>query len=208
VFSTLDIANRALERERWARTKLAGHAGRAVRIVIGPASQAFAIDTDGRLHASEAAPDLKVTILPLQLPALLAQPERWGELVTAEGDASLEATLRELALTLPWFVEDLFARAFGPIGGQALADLGRRLLAFPGYAAQRFGDSFTSYVGDEAQFAVGATEARIVAGEIATLAAHVDALAQRVDGLDRMTGRADSGAPPPKGAEKTKRGSR
>ena len=97
MFSALDIVNRALERERWARAKLATHADRAVRIVIGPASRAFAIDADGRLHESEAVADLKLTILPLQLPALLAQPERWGELVVADGDAALEATLRELA---------------------------------------------------------------------------------------------------------------
>lgn len=208
MFSALDIANRALERERWARAKLAGHAGRAVRVVIGPASQSFAIDADGRLHESAAVPDLKVTIPPLQLPALLAQPERWAELVTADGDATLEATLSELALTLPWFVEDLFARAFGPIGGQTMADLGRRLLAVPGYAAQRFGDSFTSYVGDEAQFGVGATEARIVAGEIATLAARVDTLAQRIDVLDRATGRTGPDAPPPKGAQRSRRSPR
>ena len=207
MLSALDIANRALERQRWARARLASHAGRAVRIVIGPASQAFAIDADGRLHESEAAPDLKVTILPLQLPALLAQPERWGELVAADGDAALEATLRELALTLPWFVEDIFARVFGPIGGQTLADLGRRLLALPGYAAQRFGDSFVSYVGEEAQFAVGTAEARVVAGEIETLAARVAVLAQRVDVLDSTTRNAGPRTPPPKGAGRTKRSS-
>src|SRR5271170_2946280 len=146
VVSALDIANRALKRERWARAKLASHAGRTVCVVIGPFRRVFAIDADGWLDESEAPPDLKLTILPLQVPALLARPERWSELVTAGGDATLEATLRELALTLPWFVEDIFARALGAIGGQTIADLGRRLLALPGYAAQRFGNSFTSYV--------------------------------------------------------------
>ena len=207
MFSALDIVNRALERERWARAKLATHADRAVRIVIGPASRAFAIDADGRLHESEAVADLKLTILPLQLPALLAQPERWGELVVADGDAALEATLRELALSLPWFVEDVFARALGPIGGQTVAELGRRLLALPGYAAQRFGDSFMSYVGDEAQLAVSSAEARLVADEIATLAAHVDALALRIDALDGTTQRSGPSLPPSKGTGRTKRNS-
>lgn len=207
MFSALDIVNRALERERWARAKLATHADRAVRIVIGPASRAFAIDADGRLHESEAVADLKLTILPLQLPALLAQPERWGELVVADGDATLEATLRELALALPWFVEDVFARALGPIGGQTVAELGRRLLALPGYAAQRFGDSFKSYVSDEAQLAVSSAEARLVAGEIVTLAARVDALALRIDVLDRTTQHGGPSLPPSKGTGRTKRNS-
>jgi ubiquinone biosynthesis protein UbiJ len=181
---TVDIANRALEREAWAREKLAGHAGRTVRIDIGPAHQAFAIGADGRLAGSKGPPDLRLTISPLRLPALLAQPERWSELVSAEGDTALAATLSELALTLPWFVEELFAKAFGPVAGQKIADIGRRLLSLPDYAAQRFGESFTRYVGDEAQIAVGAAEARVVAGEIAALAARVDTLAARIDALD------------------------
>jgi ubiquinone biosynthesis protein UbiJ len=64
-----------------------------------------------------------------------------------------------------------------------VADIGRRLLALPGYAAERFGESFASYVGEEARLAVGTTEARMFAAEIATLAARVDALAARIDAL-------------------------
>ncbi len=206
MFSALDIANRALERERWARDRLAGHAGRTVRVQIGPTLQAFVIDGDGRLHDSEAAPDLRLGISPLQLPTLLSQPGRWGELVTAEGDAALAATLSELALTLPWVAEALLARVFGPVAGQGLADLGRRLLAFPDYAAQRFGDSFTSYVGDEARIVAGAAEARVVANEIAALCARVDALARRIDRLDRSTARDPPRPSPPHGEGRTKRG--
>ena len=206
MLSPLDIANRALERERWARVKLAGHAGRAVRVQIGPAGKAFAIDGDGRLHDSNATPDLTLTVAPLQLPALFSRPERWGELVGVEGDAALAATLRELAQTLPWFIESLCARVFGPVAGERIADLGRRLLEFPTYAAQRFGDSFTNYLGNEARIAVGASEARAVAGEIAALAARVDALAQRIDRLDQRTGHSVAAPPAPQGAAgKTRR---
>jgi len=202
---TIDLANRALERESWAREKLARHAGRAVRIDIGPAHQAFAIDPDGRLAKSEGATDLKLTIPPLRLPALLAQPQRWGELVTAEGDTALAATLCELALALPWFVEALFARAFGPAAGQKIADIGRRLLALPDYAAQRFGDSFTRYVGDEARLAAGTAETRVVAEEIAALATRVDALAPRIDALDTAMPRDAAGSSPQKSAGRSKR---
>jgi ubiquinone biosynthesis protein UbiJ len=207
VFAALDIANRVLERERWARTKLADHTGRVVCVEIGPVRQVFAIGTGGWLQESRAAHDLKLTIPPLQLPTLLAEPERWGELVTAEGDVALAATLRELALALPWFVEAMFARTFGPASGQGLADFGRRLLALPGYAAQRFGDSVTSYIGDEAQLATGAAESRVVGGEIAALVAQVDTLAQRIDVLDGAMRRITAGSPLPKAAGRTKRSS-
>jgi ubiquinone biosynthesis protein UbiJ len=178
-----DAINRALERESWAREKLAAHAGRAVRLTVGPIDRAFAIGADGRLSAAEAAPDLTLTISPVRLPALLGAPERWTELVAAKGDAALAATLAELALTLPWFVEQMLARALGPIAGQQVADMGRRLLALPGYAAQRFGESLARYLADEARLAVGAAEARAFAVDVAATAARVDALAARVDAL-------------------------
>jgi ubiquinone biosynthesis protein UbiJ len=207
VFSAGDIANRALQREHWAREKLARHVGRTIRVDVGPAGQIFAIDADGRLKDSDAVPDLKLTVSPLRLPALLAQPERWAELVVAEGDDALATTLSELALTLPWFIEELFARTFGPVLGQRLADIGRRLLQFPGYAARRFGDSLTSYIGNEAQIAVGTPEARVVGREIASLAARVDALALRINDLGDMIAGETAAAPPSKTRARTKRSS-
>lgn len=205
MFSAAEIANRALERESWARETLAGHAGRTLCVDFGPARQSFAIDSEGRLHHSEAAPDLRLTLSPLRLPALLAHPGLWGGLVVAEGDAALAATLSELALTLPWFVEELFARTFGPVMGQSLADIGRRMLALPAYAVKRFGRSVASYVGEEAQLAVGVAEARIVGSEIAGLAARVDALALRIDNLGNMA--AGDGPDPssPRRATRTRR---
>ena len=116
-----DAINRVLERESWARERLAAHAGRTLQIDVGPVSRTFAIAADGRFSESAAAPDLTLTISPLRLPALLAQPERWNQLVAAKGDAALNAALAELALTLPWFVEELCARAFGRVAGQQVA---------------------------------------------------------------------------------------
>ena len=89
-----------------------------------------------RPPACRRPPDLTLTLSPLGVPSLLANPARWGEFVTADGDAALAATLQELAQTLPWFVERAFASALGPILGQRVADAGRRLLAFPEYAAR------------------------------------------------------------------------
>ena len=154
-----------------------------MRLEVGPIARMFVINADGHLSAGDVKPDLTLTISPLRLPALLARPERWTELVAAQGDTPLAATLAELALTLPWFVEQTLARVLGPIAGQQIADAGRRLLALPEYVAQRFGDSLGRYVADEAQLVVGTEEARAFAAEIATMSARVDALAARIDAL-------------------------
>jgi ubiquinone biosynthesis protein UbiJ len=177
----LGLANRVLEREDWARERLSAHAGRTVRMICGPIDSTLAIAPDGMLSMAHDAADLTLTISPLRLPTLLAHPGRWTELVAADGDAALAATLADLAQTLPWFVEQAFASALGPLIGTRVADAGRALLELPEHAARSFGTSLTSYVHDEAGFGVKATEVSDFGAEVAAIAARVDALAQRID---------------------------
>src|SRR5437764_10099249 len=148
------FANRTLEREAWARQKLAAHAGRTVRIRIGLAWTTLCVGPEGFFNEAHGAPDLTLTISALSLPALLAEPTRWPKIVFAHGDEAFAQTLGQLAQTLPWFVERELAKALGPILGTRVADAGRRLLGFPEYVAARLGDSVASYASDEAQWIV------------------------------------------------------
>lgn len=181
------LANRALEREDWARERLAVHAGRKFSIVAGPAAVTLMVEASGGFSDTDGAPDLTLTIPPLRLPALLARPERWSELVAAAGDPALAATIGELAQTLPWFVERSLARVFGPIVGAQVADAGRSLLAFPGYAAERASASFGRYASEEAHLVTGSRAGAEFAAEVAALAARVDDLVDRVDRLAAAT---------------------
>lgn len=177
------LANRALAREDWARERLAAHAGRKLSIVAGPAALTMVVEADGSFADTEDAPDLTLTIPAWRVPALLARPERWNEVVVAAGDAGLASTIGELAQTLPWFVERSLARVFGPIVGTQMADAGRRLLALPGYAAERAGASVASYASEEAQLVTGTRAGGDFAAQVAALAARVDALGERIDRL-------------------------
>jgi ubiquinone biosynthesis protein UbiJ len=177
----IGLANRVLQREDWARERLSAHAGRTLRMVCGPMASTLAIAPSGMLFPARDAPDLTLSISPLRIPTLLAHPERWTELVTADGDAALAATLAELAQTLPWFVEQAFASALGPLIGTRVADAGRALLSLPEHAAQSFGASLTSYARDEAGLGVRAAAAAEFGAEVAAIAARVDALAERLD---------------------------
>jgi len=180
------LANRVLEREAWARTCLAAHAGRVFAVAVGPIVTSMRVDETGALTAAphrDGPPDLTLTISPLAVPSLLAEPTRWDEFVAVDGDPALAATLKGLAETLPWFVERALAGALGPIVGQRIADAGRSLLVFPAYAGARVGASIASYARDEARLATTAAQARSVGDEIQATAARVDALARRVDAL-------------------------
>jgi len=179
------IANRMLADQSWARDKLASVAGRVFSVAVGPVSARWRIEPDGQLAAAprDSSVDLRLTLSPLSVPSFLADPSRWNALVREEGDVELGGVLKELARTMPWFVEETFGKAFGPVLGQRVADAGRRLLAFPEYAADRLAQSAGSYARDEAGLLATGREFRRWQEEVEVVAARVDALAARVDAL-------------------------
>lgn len=190
------LANRLLEGEDWAREKLRAHAGRVFTVASGPVSAAFAVREDGTLDAAPASKppaDAELYVSPLDIPAFLADPTRWDRFVTSNGDAALVNALKDVAHALPWFVERAFARVFGPIVGQRVADTGRRMLGFPEYAGERLAESFASYARDEADVLARGDELRIFGEQAAALAARVDAVAERIATLERSL---DDGARP------------
>jgi ubiquinone biosynthesis protein UbiJ len=183
-------ANRLLEHEPWARERLAAFAGRSFVLRIGPAVAGFRIDEHGLLETAPlagATPDLALALSPFNVPAFLADPRRWNEFITEEGDVELGGALKELAQTLPWFIERLFSRSLGPVVGQRVADAGRRMLGFPEYAATRVAANVGSYARDEAQVLAHPADLRALADETALLAARIDALDARIEALARRT---------------------
>lgn len=180
------FANRLFEREAWARQRLTEHAGRTVVFTVGPLAHALAITDSGEFEPRPLAgltPDLTLTLLPVGIPSFLADPTRWPEFVTETGDVALAATLRELAQTLPWFVERSFADVFGPVLGQSLADAGRHMLAFPEFATARVAESVARYARDEAELLAGSAELAELAADTAALGARIEAAAARIDAL-------------------------
>ncbi|HWD15635.1 MAG TPA: hypothetical protein VG840_02140 [Casimicrobiaceae bacterium] len=179
--------NRLLERERWARERLAASAGRTFLFRVGPMTSVHRIGPRGLLESiplSGATPDLTLALSPFDMAAFLADPRRFNELVSQRGDPVLGATLAELAATLPWFVEQSFARAFGPIAGQRMANAGRRLLAFPEYAARRVAANVGGYARDEVRVLAHPADLRTLGEETAFLDARIDALAGRIAAVD------------------------
>ena len=171
--------------QSWARDKLASVAGRVFSLTVGPLSAHWRIEVDGRVAAAprDASVDLRLSMSPFSVPSFLADPSRWNELVREDGDAELGGVLKDLARTMPWFVEEIFGKALGPVVGQRVADAGRRFLAFPAYAADRLAQSVGSYARDEAGLLATGHDFRLWQQGIDEVAARVDALAARVDAL-------------------------
>jgi ubiquinone biosynthesis protein UbiJ len=183
---TSSAINRVLAQEPWARERLAAHAGRAFSIRVGPLTTAFQIDDQGTLASAPlagATPNLVLTLSPFNVPAFLANPARWAEFVTEEGDVGLGGTLKELAQTLPWFVEKLSARAFGTIVGQRVADAGRRALELPEYASRRIGENVGTYARDEVEWLAHPADMRALGDDARVLEKRIDELGARVESL-------------------------
>lgn len=187
----LHLANRMLQQQDWARAKLAPFASRTVALASGPVHALWTIGEGGTLAAGTAGTvaDLSLSISPLAVPALLADPSRWNELVRESGDADLGGALKQIAQTTPWLVEKMLGDTLGPVAGQRVANLGRSLLQLPRYAGERFADSAVSYARDEAQLLAPAAAMRRFTAEVAEADAAVDALAARVAALnERLPG--------------------
>jgi len=190
------IANRVLEQEGWAREKLAAFAGRAFTLAVGPVEARFLITEGGKLETapSSTPANLDLQLSPLAVPAFLADPSRWNEFIREDGDAALGGTLKELARTLPWFVEAALAKVLGAVAGQRAAAAGRKLLAFPEYAAQRVTEGVVSYARDEAGLLARGAQMPAFGDGVRDVTSRVDALEQRFDAL---SARAASGKPQP-----------
>jgi ubiquinone biosynthesis accessory factor UbiJ len=179
------LANRILNDEAWAREKLAPFAGRVFTLSVGPLVTRFVITADGKLERAPATAqaDLGLVVSPLSIPSFLANPARWNEFVREEGDAAMGGALKELARTLPWFVEAALAKGLGPLAGQRVADAGRLLLAFPEYAVDRVTEGIASYARDESDLLARGGQMREMRDGIGDVAARVDALEQRFEVL-------------------------
>ncbi len=105
-----------------------------------------------------------------------------------DGDADLGGALKDLSQTLPWFVEEAFAKALGPLVGQRVADAGRGLLAFPEYAGQRVADSLVSYARDEAALLARNDDLRRLADACRDLESRTDAAEARLNALASRAG--------------------
>lgn len=179
------LANRLLASHDWAREKLAPYHGRAFSLTVGPLSSAWTVQEGGTLATAPSATvaDVRLVLSPLSVPSFLADPTRWSEFVTEDGDPDFGGALKELARTLPWFVEETFAKALGPIVGQRVADAGRKLLGFPEYAAMRVAEAAGAYARDEAGLLARGADLRQLRDDVDAVAARIDALAQRIDAL-------------------------
>jgi len=184
----LRVLNALLQREDWARRRLAAHAGKVVRLSAGgPWRLQAAISSEGLLQVSDAAivPDVVVSLPEGRWREL---PELWrrggmAEVSSAariEGDAGLAQAVSDLAANLRWDVEDDLARVMGDMAALRLTGGLRALGVGARQAAERARDNVAEYLGEESGLAVRRPEFDAWQDGIEALRGRLDALDRRV----------------------------
>lgn len=163
------LLNQLLERERWARDRLARFEGQAFELHLPlplfPPLR-FRIGAGARIEQGGGEPAAVVT------PSGIA------------GDSALAGELRHLAKHLRPDIEEELSKLVGDVAAQRIAAAARGLLRWQADAVARIGDAFGDYAADERGFFVRRIELEAFAGRVQALADALERLEKRIGALD------------------------
>ena len=166
----------------WARTLLAPHAGKTLRVEIWPLAVAgFTLritpdgDWDDAAGGEEADATLRLT--PAMIPRWAAAPGKSGMALDLDGEPALVRTLRDLSDVLPLALEERLAALIGPLAAHGVSSVMRALAAWPAHAAERVGAGFAAYLTEETPALLNRRTFEEFGRDVSVLAARIDGLA-------------------------------
>jgi ubiquinone biosynthesis accessory factor UbiJ len=175
--------NHLLEREAWAREKLAPFAGEVVELRIGPLPPLrLAIAEGGRPLAAEDGSDATLTISakPGFLAALSKGEEHLMGAVDIAGNARLATEILVLLRYLRWDVEEDLSRVFGDVVAHRMVGSARDFAAWQAEAGRRMAENVMEYAIEERRMVVSRTEFDVFAAAVAKLRDDLARLEQRM----------------------------
>ncbi|HUQ26331.1 MAG TPA: SCP2 sterol-binding domain-containing protein [Burkholderiales bacterium] len=176
--------NKLLEREPWARERLAPFAGETVELEPVPLPPLrVTILEDGRLQAGGEAPDLSLQVGPQAVFALARGEEEFLRAVEVKGNARLAQEVASLARNLRWDVEEELSRVFGDVAAHRMAGAARGFAAWHLDVAKRVATAAGDFFTDETRILVRRDDQAVHARAIADLR---DALARLEKRIERL----------------------
>jgi ubiquinone biosynthesis accessory factor UbiJ len=164
------IVNQLLEKEPWARERLASFAGATVEARVGPLVLRCRVASSGLLESAPA------DAVPLAV--IHAGPGTWS----VTGEEPLAETVRFLLQHLRWDVEEDLSRVVGDIAARRLVQAGRDFLAWRRDAGRRLVDSGLSYLARGNGPLVTRDELRGLSEKLQALQEGIETLERRVRG--------------------------
>ena len=176
--------NHLLEREAWARARLAPFAGSTVELAHPPfAPLRLTILAGGTVEAGGNDPTLTVTLKPDAILGLARGPEYFVRSLEVAGDARLASEVMALARHLRWDAEEELSRLVGDVAAHRLAQTARAFARWQVDAAGRLAHALADYAVDEKRVLVARTELEEFAEAVARLRDAVERLEKRTQRL-------------------------
>lgn len=182
--SVIAILSRLVEREAWARERLAPFAGKVARLRLAPlpdlAIEILEAGYVGPAHEA-AEPAVTLTLSPAAVPLLFVRPDAAMRDVRVEGDADLAKAIDFLFRNLRWDVEEDLSRIVGDVAAHRMAGAARSLAAWQREAAERLGQNVAEYLKEEGGLLVYPYEVEQFGREVEGLRDSVERLEKRVE---------------------------
>jgi ubiquinone biosynthesis protein UbiJ len=178
------LLNQLLEREAWAREKLAPFAGEVVELRAPPLPAVrFTVLEGGRVEAGGGTATLTVQLKPGAPAALARGEEHFMREVEVSGNARLAAEVLALARHLRWDFEEDLSRVIGDVAAHRVGEAARAFVAWQADAARRVAESFAGYATEAKRLLVRRAELEQLAGSVSALRDGVERLAKRIERL-------------------------
>ena len=181
------VSRHLLQPAQWARSRLAEHAGKHVKVGIALGDLFLCVTDDGYLEtaASDALPDLVVTLTPMATAKFLADREAGWREARIEGDAEFASAISFVMSNLRWDYEEDLSRVVGDVAAHRIAHGARVLSAWPAEAADSFGRAAAEYLSEERRALATPLSVEIFTEEVDEVRDAVERLEKRIDRLAR-----------------------
>jgi ubiquinone biosynthesis protein UbiJ len=190
----LATSRHLLQPAQWARTRLAEHVAKSIRIDLLTGPLSLQIAADGYLEAADpaAAPDLVIQLTPVAAAKWLTDREAGWRAAQVDGDMELAAAVSHVAANLRWDYEEDMSQVLGDVTAHRLASAMRRLSAWPAAAAESFGRGVAEYLSEERRVLATPLAVQDFTSGVDELRDEVERLAKRIDRLERLAAESSS----------------
>jgi len=187
-------ANHVLRATPVALERLRRHAGRTVRVTIGPVEVALTVQTTGELTPAlpGAARELEVKVSPFLLPRLALGDEAAFREIAMEGDMEFAQEVSYLVRNVRWDAEEDLARVVGDVAAHRIAGGARAFLQGAREAGIRGAQMLAEYATEEAQVTASRVKVDGFIEGVAGLRGDLERLEERIV---RLEGPAGAGRP-------------
>lgn len=183
----LDISRHLLTPARWARARLAEHAGKRLRVNLPLGTLMLQIAPDGYLESAsaEAAADLTITVTPLAAASWMNDRRSGWRAARIDGDTDLAAAVSYVATNLHWDYEEDLSQLVGDVAAHRIGRGVRHLSAWPAEAASALAHGVAEYLSEERQTLATPLRVEEFTSEVDELRDAVERLEKRLEKLAR-----------------------